>query len=268
MIIRSEQVQVLEAASLKEFETRTYSHLLNWFPHHCELLGENQVRAGIRYGLERSSSHELNAECCVRSYIEFMFMLGGGFDTDLLLPWAAEILNDRKAGEMARADQLYYKVWEYVQHVSRDYRDQNGQPNTARFMPELKQLRHGDDDIVTDAGLPQFLQALNSRIQGLFPAKCSYAGEENVRKAIVDGVRSAHRYDITAVRGMSLFVFMRFVLGSEFHQDPLLPWASAALEDPSVPDQFKRADRLYSEAITTLNRWWEISSFPPGAREA
>ncbi len=268
MIIRQEQMETLEAASLQEFENRTYSHLLKWFPHHCELIGDKQVRAGIRHGLSKSTSHELKAERCVRSYIEFMFMLGGGFDADVLLPWAAEILNDRKADETTRADQLYYKVWDYVKHVSRDYRDESGQPDTARFMPELKQLRHGNDTVVGGAEMPEFLESLERQIQMLFPAKCSYSGAENVRQAIADGVESARGYDITADRGTRLFVFMRFVLGAGFHRDPLLPWASAALEDPSTPDQFKRADKLYSEAVTTLNRWWEISSIPPAAPKA
>jgi hypothetical protein len=50
---------------------------------------------------------------------------------------------------------------------------------------------------------------------------------------------------------------MRFILGAEFDRDPLLPWASAALDDRSVPDPNARADRLLADAVGFLKRWWD-----------
>src|SRR5260370_29920990 len=95
MVIRNEQIEALEAGTVQDFENRTSLHLREWFPHHCQLLGEDQMRRVIRHGWKKANSYDLTAECCVRSYIELMCLLGGGFDVDTLLPWAAEILNDK-----------------------------------------------------------------------------------------------------------------------------------------------------------------------------
>jgi hypothetical protein len=264
LVIRKQQMEVLEIAARKGFEDRMYRHLLEYFPHHCTLLGEDQMRLVIRYGWEKANSYEWTAECCVRSYIEFMCLLGGGFDTDTLLPWAAEILNDRSSDQISRGDRLYYKMWDYLDHAARDYRDGNRQPTTARFMNDLRQLRHGGEEVVPSSGLPQFLESLEGRIRRLFSAKCGYVGERNLREAIGVAAQSAGGYGITTERGLTLFMTMRFVLGGGFDRDLLLPWVSATLKDPETPDQYKRVDKLYLAAVRFLNRWWEVSALPGG----
>jgi hypothetical protein len=57
-------------------------------------------------------------------------------------------------------------------------------------------------------------------------------------------------------------VAMRFILGAEFDRDPLLPWASETLNDPSVQDPNDRADRLFTEAVRFLNHWWALQPTP------
>lgn len=82
LVIRTEQMEVLEAAAMRAFEDRTYKHLQRYFPRHCMLLGEEQMRRVIQQGWQKAKSYDLTAECCVRSYIELMCLLGSGFDTD------------------------------------------------------------------------------------------------------------------------------------------------------------------------------------------
>jgi hypothetical protein len=265
MIIRQEQLEVLERASVKEFEDRTHLHLQQWFPHQCQLLGEDLIRRAIRHGLQKASGYGLTAECCVRSYIESMLILGGEFDTDVPLPWAAEILSDRSSSDqVARGDRLYHGMWNYLDLVARDYRDLAGQPITSRFMNDLRELRHGADESITPESRSTFTSLTEMRLRRLFPAKCSYLEDAGLRKAVVMGTESAAAYGITSVRGVTLFTSMRFVLGGNFHRDLLLPWASATLNDAQIPDQHTRVDKLYAEGVKFLRRWWEISSQPGG----
>jgi len=261
LVVRQEQMKVLERAAIQAFEDRTYRHLQQWFPHHCELLGEDQVRRVIRHGWQKANSYDLTAECCVRSYIEFMCLLGGGFDTDILLPWAAEILNDKSSSDqVARGDRLYHRTWDYIDHIARDYRDAAGRPTTARFMDDLRGLRDGGEETVLPAALPRFLTLLEMRFQRLFPAKCAYVGEARVRQAVAAGVKEASGYGIMTERGATLFTAMKFVLGGGFDTDLLLPWASATLNDRSVTNQRSRVDKLYRESVAFLRRWWDLSS--------
>ncbi len=258
LTIRKAQMDILESAAIRAFEDRTYAHLQEYFPGHCALLGEEQMRHVIRHGWESAKRYGLTAECCVRTYIEFMCLLGGGFDTNPLMPWAAEILNDKNTSDqVARGDRLYDRAHEYIRHLVPDYRDAAGEPITARFVAELRQLRHMPDTPVTADAVPAFSGSLKVRLQHVFPAKCQYVGEDRGAALIADGIASAARYGITGERGLTLFITLMFVLGIGFDDDPLLPWASAILNDDKITQQKKRVDRLYIKAVGVLRRWWQ-----------
>jgi hypothetical protein len=259
--IRNDQIKLFEQAADEAFETRTYAHLEKWFPRHCQLVGEEQMRQVIRLGWQRAKSYELTAECCVRSYIESMCLLGSGFDRDSLLPWASEILNDTSSSDqVARGDKLYYKMWDYIDHIAADYRDQAGRPTTARFMRDLKELRHEDPEAPA-LSIPDRVSSIHAKLTRLFPAKCAYVGDPIVRSAIAGAVQSAAGYGVTSTNGATFFVSLRFVLGHGFDRDPLLPWVSATLGDPALQDPVRKAEKLYAQGIAFLNRWWQ-SSFP------
>ncbi|HXM40647.1 MAG TPA: hypothetical protein VN924_05310 [Bryobacteraceae bacterium] len=259
VIIRREQMEAFDAASRKAFEDSTYRHLQEYFPQHCELLGEDQMRRVIRHGWKKAEIHDLTDARCVRSYIEFMCQLGSGFDSDILLPWAAETLNDRSAIQITRADRLYHRVWDYVDHIARDYRDAEGIPTTQRFVPQLRQVRRDSSEHLDQANAARFCETLGQRLTRSLPEKCAYVGAENLRRAITEAVESARTYGITVIRGATLFAVMRFVLGAEFDRDPLIPWASSVLLDKTITDQFKRVDKLYAAGVSFLGRWWDLS---------
>jgi len=259
LTIRETQMRAFEAAAIRAFEDRTYKHLQKYFPGHCLLLGEEQMRRVIQQGWQKAKSHDLTAECCVRSYIEFMCRLGSEFDSDPLLPWAMEILNDKTTlDQVERGDRLYDKAWDYIDHIARDYRDATGQPTTARFVGELRRLRHERDDVLAPGAIPSFSRDLIERIENIFPAKCRYVGEERVSELIPRGIETARAYGITTERGVMLFTVLMFVLGNGFADDLLLPWASATLNDKGITNQIDRVDRLYVEGVGFLKRWWDL----------
>lgn len=105
--ISSAQMSAIQNVRILAFEDRTCAHLKQYFPRHHQILGEGALRRVIRLGLERANRHDLTAESCVRSYIEFMCLLGSSFDTDPLFPWASAVLQDAKiADPVARSDRL------------------------------------------------------------------------------------------------------------------------------------------------------------------
>ncbi|NZA28578.1 hypothetical protein H0E84_19575 [Luteimonas sp. SJ-92] len=251
-------MEAIEKAAIRAFENRTLAHLQEYFPGHCKLLGEEQMRRVIQFGWDKARHYELTAECCVRTYIEFMCLLGGRFDTNPLMPWAAEILNDRSSGDqIARGDRLYDRAHEYIRHLVPDYRDARGEPITARFVADLQQLRTAPDTPIPTSALPVFAGQLKARLKKVFPAKFDYVGEDNVTSLVANGIGDAARYDITGERGLTLFITLAFVLGPGFVDDPLMPWASTTLNDKRINTQKRRVDKLYIKAIGVLRRWWE-----------
>jgi hypothetical protein len=260
MQIRKAQMAALDAAAVRAFENRTYQHLQQYFPRHCALLGEDQMRRVIQYGWRKAQSYDFTAECCVRSYIEFMCLLGGHFDTDPLLPWAAEILNDKsQSDQVVRGDFLYDSVWRYIDNIIPDFRDAGGMPRTARFIPELRKLRSVPDDELTPESIDRVSADVMQWIASVFPAKYRYVGDEAVARLVSDGIDAASRHGLVRQRGATLFVVLAFVLGLRFDNDLLLPWASAALNDDKIGDQAQRAAKLYSDGTHFLRRWWDMA---------
>jgi hypothetical protein len=192
----------------------------------------------------------------VRIYVELMFMLGSHFDEDPQLPWAAEILGDESVtDEVSRSDRLREKAWEYVNYTAPDFRDVDTGAGGLRFLQALHDIRQAPDAVLSETDFPELTRQFISRSSQLFPSKCEYVGEANLGRLVRLGVGSAKTHGITTARGVVLFVSMMFVLGSGFDKDPLLPWVSAILDDPSVTDSDEKVDMLYTGAITSLKRW-------------
>ncbi|MEZ0475478.1 hypothetical protein [Luteimonas salinilitoris] len=252
-------MEAIEKAAIRAFENRTLAHLQEYFPGHCNLLGEEQMRRVIQFGWDKARHYEMTAECCVRTYIEFMCLLGGRFDTNPLMPWAAEILNDKVSGDqVARGDRLYDRAHEYIRHLVPDYRDPEGTPVTARFVNDLQQLRTTPDTPVPPNALPTFADDVKAKLRRVFPAKFTYAGEAAIAALIATGIGEAARHRIRGERGLTLFITLMFVLGVGFDDDPLLPWASKILNDEKISTEKKRVDKLQIRAIGMLRQWWKV----------
>jgi len=255
--IRGEQRRAFEAASANLFVERIYEHLQRYFPRHCALLGAEQMQRVIRHGWTKSVHYGLTTEPCVRSYIDLTCVLGGGFDEDPLLPWAAEILRDRQDLEpLVRSDRLYERAWAYIDAIASDVRDDQGRPTTDRFVVELNHFRNAPDRPVTPALRPTFTAFLAAELTRLFPAKCAYVGEAAVIAAVAEAMDCSQHYGFAGERAIGLFVTMRFLLGRGFTNDPLLPWVEQILRDPTIPDPRTRSERLHARGVSILRQWW------------
>lgn len=255
--IRREQIEVFEQVAARNFEDRMVNHLREFTPRHFRILQEADIRRVIRYGMERAQSHDLTSERNVRLYIEMMFMLGGHFDADPQLPWAAEILSDREiTDEVVRVDRLNEKAWDYVDHVLLDYRSVEGTADNSRLIGELRKIRQVRDEVLSPPDVPEFYRNTLTRLGEIFPHKCEYVGELSLRRLIQRGITSAQNHRIAKERGIVIFIAMMFVLGGGFDSDPLVPWASAILRNPNITDETEKANRLYAGAISTLRQWW------------
>lgn len=258
LVISREQMNGLNLVVLKAFEDRTLAHLQHYFPGHCRLLGDDPMRLVIQQGRQRAASHGLTLECCARSYIEFMCLLGSGFDVDPLLPWAAQILGDRASpDQVARGDRFYDRAWLYIRSIVPDYRDSRHQPNTARLVGALRELMRLSDQAPPAHDMPNWCLAMAARLQSTFAAKAGVVGAPAVLATVNTAVEVARGHGITGQRGMALCSALMFVLGREFDHDPLLPWASQALKDASLGSETERVDRLARQGVATLRRWWD-----------
>jgi len=249
--IRSGQMEAFERAAVKQFEDRTIEHLRKYFPKHCEIYGEANLRQIIQLALERAKSFGVISERGVRMYIDLMFLLGGGFDQDPQLPWAAEILKDESiADESARIDRLYEKAMSYLDRVSGVNNEHIDEAQRRLSQESLDYFPQSPVSAASDLG-----DRLRARLDEIFPEKSKYIGETGVSSLIDLAEHSAKRYGITSERGVVIFTGLMFMLGSGVDADPQFPWVAAILNDESIADETTRVERLYKEAMTYLARW-------------
>ena len=259
VIIRRDQVRAFENAGAVAFEDRVIARLAQHFPKHHAILGERNLRALIQLGWKAAEVHKFSSERNVTRYIELMCLLGSGFADDPQMPWAARMLREpTPVSEDARMDQLYDRAWDYIRHVAADYRDLVEGGASSRFVAAVSEIRHCPTTNLDSSGAKQLEADLTLRLEAIFPAKCKYIGRDCVAALIRRAVETAHRYGITSVRGVVLFAVLMFVVGSGFHADPQLPWASRVLTDKSISNQVTRSNQLFIESMGCLKQWWGI----------
>ncbi len=246
--VRREQKEVFGEVAAKRFEDRTVQHVKEFFPKHCEILGEGPVRQVIRRGIERAEDHGLTSERDVTLYIGLMFMLGSNFDLDPQLPWAVEILDDDTTGNPnLRANRVYDKAMAYLDKVAG--------PNSEHLESALRRLRNGPIPEVPGASLGEFAEHMLAQLEATYPEKHAALGEDVLRKLIADGYEAARGYRLASRRGTTLYVSLMFMLGSGFDDDPQYPWAAAVLGDEGAGRADDKAERLHAEAMAHLEKW-------------
>ena len=81
-------------------------HLRKFFPDSVAAVDEEGARRLIRTGIARSATYSIVSERDVCLFIDLMFALGPGFDSDNSMPWASAILRGPLQRASRRMDQL------------------------------------------------------------------------------------------------------------------------------------------------------------------
>jgi hypothetical protein len=89
----------LAAFSPDTFENDTLRLLAGFYPEKFRCQGEAPTRAAIAQSVRSAARYEIQDPAGQALYAGLTFMLGSGFDTDPLCPWAAEILSGGGEGK-------------------------------------------------------------------------------------------------------------------------------------------------------------------------
>lgn len=246
--IRESQIQSFERAAVQSFELRTVEHLNGSFPKHCGILGDPGVREVILIGSEKAGGYKITTESGIWLYLDLMFLLGAGFDEDLLLPWAAEILkNERIKRESDRIERLHDRAMEYLDRVSG--------PNNEYIDEAQRRIGNFRLDSAPPSSTAEFYEYVIRKLNHIFPQKCEYLGELNLRRFVQRGIESAKSHGLAEERGWFVYLGLMFMLGSGFDADPLFGWAKDVLMDQDIVDPSVKVERLYGAAMNYLSQW-------------
>lgn len=246
MRIRDEQLTALDEVRMPDFAFEMARHLADFTPLHAALLGEEGLREIAEAGVERARAYGFTRRGPVRFYIELLFMLGWGFDSDPQLPWARETLTEAEIpDQVARADRLH----ELAVH----YRTTVGGKDGAIALRALRRAREEPYEVEPLPG--ESLERLAfRRMEAVHPEKCDYVGAEALRSLLQTAQAEAQRYSLSSAAAVGLVTGLMFALGSGVVGDPKYPWILGTLANRAISDPGRRAERLYSKAMTYLDQ--------------
>jgi len=212
--ISEAQREVLQAAALTRYETDMVAHLTKRSPNHATVLGPDGMIEAVRFGIGSAAEHGYTLRGPVRLWLELMFLFGGYFDEDPLLPAGAKqlIKCDDPDRQMLAAKQLHAEASDFLARIS-------GPGNTYNRQALARIERLAADDT------PFHREGLEDRLFDAFsqahPQKIETLGQEPHRRMITQAINQAEEMGVTAPRGIAIFPVMAFIVGSGFAKDPL-----------------------------------------------
>ena len=93
-----------------------------------------------------------------------------------------------------------------------------------------------------------------SHIKKCFPKQMGTLGEPGTRDLIRYGIQRSASYRFRKQPDICKYIDIMVVFGRDFDRDPQLPWASAVLNDLSLPGPSVRASELHKAAIEYQGR--------------
>ena len=241
LVIRKEQVEVMESAAAGEFEQTLFEHIKKIAPKHVDSIGDDGTREIIKGGIERAGGHGFTKRGPVRFFVEMMFLFGSEFDTDPLLPWVDGVLSNTSIqNQMERADILHEAMVDYLDRVA-------GKDKKYLFDSMKRFGKTGLEDHQTKG--TSFDAAMHSMLKAGYPERCEYLGDDGIRALVEQGKDEARKRSINSAKGAALLTVLLFQLGHAALRDPLFPWVSQTLGDETVADPNERVKNLKQKAI-------------------
>jgi hypothetical protein len=103
LVIRAEQMKVLERSARLDFDNRVAHHLVEVYEG---VVDSPDLRELIRRGVDKAGSYGIESQVGVVAFIEKMIEWGADFDEDPERTWAGEILRDGMLSPEARMPAL------------------------------------------------------------------------------------------------------------------------------------------------------------------
>ena len=106
LTIRPDQLQILCAVMLAQFEQRIVTHLRSEFPGQAGKMPEAELRDLIRQGVDSASKYRIETEAHVQHFLEFQFEIGPDFDTNPRTAWTQVILQREDLWPWEKLDEI------------------------------------------------------------------------------------------------------------------------------------------------------------------
>ncbi len=252
LVIRHDQLVTLQGLAVSRFEADMLAHLGRHYPLDNRLLGDDGMRAVIRYGRQKAMAAGFNTAEDIARFVTLSLVLGSGFTNDPLLPWASRLVA-QGAGTPGTGERLVEEAEVYLELT-------NGADGRAALVAMLRAVSLDfatatATEIAADSGLdPDPDVSLWQLLRHLWPRKHRRI-QPVQRVAFLKAAKAAAAADGMDTAGsVRLHSILSFLLGVDFSNDPALPWARAALTATAGAPGHVRAHALYDSGVAAVAR--------------
>src|SRR5579859_6130445 len=124
MIIRAQQMAVMDRYADRAFEREMVQHVHEFVPARAKRAGQGGVRAFVDSGISKARKRGFSGRGPLRLYLDLMLLFGSDFDSDPQYPWALDVLDGPTMhSEMERAIVLYDRAMEALDQIAGPSRD-------------------------------------------------------------------------------------------------------------------------------------------------
>ena len=229
------------------FENSALVHIEKHFRRHWQVLGRQKLRELVRLLQVRGAAHRIANERGLYLYFSAGLYLGSGFDSDVSLPWARDILSSAAGEPDDLAERLHAATLDYLDGVFG--------PDNHALIAAFGRLRAmlGNAKLThTPAAEVPVMQMLGV----LFPEKFAAVGAERADALLQQAAELARRHGMGSPLAPLYLACLMFVLGAGIAEDPMFFWCADILRDHrGNADQ--RLVALRSEGVTRLGQWLE-----------
>ena len=114
-------------------------------------------------------------------------------------------------------------------------------------------IRRQQSDAFSEAARRNFEDQMCEHLMNFSPAHCGTLGDQVVRDIVRLGIERAANHGFTNRGAVRFYIELMIQLGTDFHSDPQLEWASSTLEAPEPVIQEERASLLYDRALNYID---------------
>ncbi len=108
--ILQEQIAALQQGVLRRFEIKMADHLKGAFAEELRGVDVSEVRALVRYGIQRAQSYGITLERDVCFFLRVAAVRGRDFDVDPSRPWVRYMLTRPSVGRVSRIEAIHDAV--------------------------------------------------------------------------------------------------------------------------------------------------------------
>jgi len=242
--LTTKQLDVLGVAPYLDFVEETALLCHEHFPRECARLERSQVTRVVQTAMRNAHFHGFRSR---REHVYFAFlafMLGSGFATDRMFPWAV-----RQGAPLAAAQPRIASVFD----MAVAYVEQTAGDELQHLLRAMVRIRSFDRRSLpaTDPIEPGFVDHALALMMRLYPEPWHEMPELRARTLVAESIERGVELGLVRADGALVYLATRCLLGHEVARDPLYPWASRVFEDPfAAPEQL--ADDLYAAAMKHL----------------